>query len=91
MHELDMANADPEQQREIVTFAANNLAMKEKRPDIYSSLSKEASAYLLCASLKKVIGNNLSPELEQFLSTGSLRNNGQIDELKALYSRTLNH
>ena len=89
-HESVIANAIPEQQRAIAFIAAKNISLKEQLPDTYSQYSVEVSAYLLCAGLKGINRSVLPTDLEQFLTTGSLRNDAQIEELKQLYSKTIN-
>jgi len=87
-HERVMANTTSEQQRQIAALTARNVSLKEQWTEAYSWQSFEASAYLLCAGLKRMNGN-IAPDLEIFLQTGSLRNNAQINALKSL-SQTLN-
>ena len=89
-HELVLIHASVEQQKAIAALAARSMSLKELRSEDYSRHSLEASAYLLCASLKRMNPNILTPDLELFLQTGSLRNEAQIKELKQLYSETIN-
>jgi hypothetical protein len=85
--ELVLANASAEQQLEMASFAMKNLAIKVQIPQAYSRLSVEASAYLLCANLKRLNnGNDLDPELEMFLTMGSLRDVVQLEKLNQHYS-----
>jgi hypothetical protein len=82
-YEAVVANTTYEQQREIASVAMNNLLFKEQMPQLCSMYSIEASAYLLCANLKKINGN-LSSDLESFFNTGMLKQN-IIDGLKQNY------
>jgi len=91
-NESVLANSTLEQQKEIASIAFRNMILKEQRPRSYSSYSLEASAYLLCANIKRINNNlTLPSELELFLSSGTFMNDGSaiIWELKQLYSKTL--
>jgi len=87
-HESVIARATPEQQRQIAALSAKNMSLKEQQTEAYSRQSFEASAYLLCAGLKRINGN-IAPDLEKFLQTGSLQNDSQVNALKSL-SQALN-
>lgn len=89
-NELVLLNATPEQQKDIAALAMKNMIIKESNPELYSRYSLETSAYLLCAGLKLMNGGViLSPNIEQFLSEGSLRDAALIEELKQNYSETV--
>jgi hypothetical protein len=84
--ELVMVNTTAEQQKEIADVALQNMIIKKQMPELYSTQSLEASAYLLCASLKKInSGEALTPDLEIFLNTGSLQHATLIDEIQNYY------
>jgi len=86
--ELVLANASVEQQLEMASFAMKNLAIKVQMPQAYSRLCVEASAYLLCANLKRLNnGNDFDPDLEMFLTTGSIRNVALMEKLQQQYSK----
>jgi hypothetical protein len=86
-HENVITNTTYEQQKEIASVAVNNVILKEQMPQLYSMYSIEASAYLLCASLRK-INKNLPPDLELFFNTGMLKKD-IIDNLKQNYFQLL--
>jgi hypothetical protein len=89
--ELVLVNASIEQQIEIASIALKNMAIKGQAPQTYSQYSVEASAYLLCANLKRMNnGSELDTDLELFLTTGSLQSNVQIEKLKQNYQDYLN-
>jgi hypothetical protein len=87
-HEAVVENTAYEQQKEIASVAMNNITSKEQMPQLYSMYSIEASAYLLCANLKKIKGN-LSSDSESFFDTGMLKKD-ILDELKQNYFKLLN-
>ena len=80
-----IVNFNHEQLKEIATIAVKNISLKEQWPQAYSRTSLKSSAYLLCACLNGINAGILTPDLELFLETGSLQNDGQIGELKRLY------
>ena len=89
-HEHVLANATLEQQKIIATIAFKNMEHKEKQPHLFSRYSLGASAYLLCAILKRMNDRTaLSAELELFLETGTLHNSAQIEKLKQNYYKLL--
>ena len=80
--DLVLANASVEQQLEMASFAMKNLAIKVQTPQAYSRISVEASAYLLCANLKRLNnGNDLDPDLEIFLTTGTIQDVVLIEKI----------
>jgi hypothetical protein len=85
-----VVNTNLEQQIEISSIALKNSAIKKQSPHTYSNHSLGASAYLLGVNLRKV--NNeivLTPELELFLRTGTLRDHTQLDILMQNYSKIM--
>ncbi len=80
-HESVLANANPEQQKEIARISIRNMVIKESQPNVYSQSSVEAAAYLSCASMTKMNGGAaLSPELDKFLESGSAADMALISE-----------
>jgi hypothetical protein len=90
-HQSVLANANPEQQKEIARVAMKNMTLKERLPESASWFHLEVSAYLLCSSLKKSdTGIALSPNLEQLFNEGILPDSGTIiEELKQHFYQSL--
>lgn len=89
-HKSVLNNASPEQQKEIARIAMINMTLRERLPEFSDMFHVEASAYLLCGSLKRVYNEiALSPNLEQFFNDGVLMNNTIVEELKQQYFQSL--
>ncbi len=81
-----LANVSPEQQKEVARIAMKNMTLRERLPELSSLFHVEASAYLLCGSLKWADNNiDLSPNLEQFFNKGIFVNSAIVEELKQQY------